>query len=305
MTLRQIAYLLEVADRGSFTEAARQMYVSQPSLSQQIRALEDELGGRLLDRPPKPIRLTAAGRAFAAEARPAIIAARRAAEAARAALKHGATELRVATVRSLAVSQLPAAIKRWQSSHPGVTVHLNECAHRDIVGRSVLDGTSELGIAPRPVEWKGAVQRLGWDQLVVVLPPLDPALAGARVDLGSLGARDWVLFEPSHGLAGIAGWAFKRAGFEPNGVAYTAQVEAAARLAVAGVGPALVPVKNVAAEFADNVRPLDPPVVWEISAFSAAASWTTQGAELVAVLRDAGWERKRPPGSVQVRLDET
>lgn len=281
------------------------MYVSQPSLSQQIRALEAELGGRLLDRPPKPVRLTAAGRAFVAEARPAISAAHRAADAARAALQHGATELRVATVRSLAVSALPIAIKRWQASHPGVTVHLNECAHRDIVGRSVLDGTSELGIAPRPVEWKGVVQRLGWDQLVVVLPRLDPALADTRIELGSLAARDWVLFEPGHGLAGIAGWAFKRAGFEPNGVAYTAQVEAAARLAVAGVGPALVPVKNVAAEFADNVRPLNPPVVWEISAFSAADSWSSQAAELLAVLRGADWERKRPTGSVQVKLEET
>lgn len=304
MTLRQIAYLLAVANHGSFTEAAREMYVSQPSLSQQIRALEAELGGPLLERPPKPVRLTAAGRAFVAEANPAISAARRAADAARAALEHGATELRVATVRSLAVSQLPTAIKRWQSSHPGVTVHLNECAHRDIVGRSVLDGTAELGIAPRPVEWKGAVQRLGWDQLVAVLPRLDPALADPGVDLRSLAGRDWVLFEPGHGLAGITGWAFHRAGFEPNGVAYTAQVEAAARLAVAGVGPALVPVKTVPAEFADSVRPLDPPVVWEISAFSAAESWSSQGAELLAVLRDADWERRRPPGSVQVRLAE-
>src|SRR5215216_2386600 len=67
--------------------------------------------------------------------------------------EHGVNELRVATVRSLAVSQLPAAIRRWRTTHPGMTVHLNEYAHREIAGRSVLDGESELGIAPRPLDW--------------------------------------------------------------------------------------------------------------------------------------------------------
>lgn len=302
MTLRQIAYVLAVADTGSFTEAARRMHVSQPSLSQQIRALEAELGGRLLDRPPRPVRLTAAGRAFAAEARSTVTAARRAADVARAMLEHGVGELRVATVRSLAISQLPAAIRRWRATHPGMTVHLNEYAHRDIAGRSVLEGESELGIAPPPHAWTGPVERLGWDQFVAVLPRADPLLASARVDVRQLARRDWVLFEPGHGLAEIAGWAFERAGIEPNGVAYTAQVEAAARLAAAGVGPALVPVKTVPAEFAENARPLDPPVVWEITAFAAGDEWSPQNAELVAALRGAAWERRRPKGAVQVNL---
>jgi DNA-binding transcriptional LysR family regulator len=300
MTLRQLTYVLAVADTGSFTEAARRMHVSQPSLSQQIRALEEELGGRLLDRPPRPVRLTAAGRAFAAEARLAVAGARRAAEAARGMLEHGVGELRVATVRSLAVSQLPAAIRRWRTTHPGMAVHLNEFAHRDLAGRSVLEGESDLGIAPRPLAWSGPAERLGWDQFVVVLPRSDPLLAAPRVDLRLLAGRDWVLFEPGHGLADIAGWVFERAGLEPNGVAFTAQVEAAARLAAAGVGPALVPVKTVPAEFGENARPLDPPVVWEVSAFAAGDHWSPQSQELIAALRGADWERRRPKGAVRV-----
>lgn len=303
LTLRQIAYLLAVADSGSFTEAARRMHVAQPSLSQQVRALEAELGGRLLDRPPRPVRLTAAGRAFVSEARPIAAAARRASDAARAALEHGVGELRVATVRSLAVSHLPEAIRRWQASHPGLTVHLNECAHRDEVGRAVLDGESEIGVAPQPAGWPGVVQRLGWDRLVVVLPHSDPVLPAARISLGSLAGRDWVLFEPGHGLAEIADWAFARAGFVPHGVAYTAQVDAAARLAAAGVGPALVPVKTVPAEFEENVRELDPPIVWDISAFGADQRWSSKNAQLLEVLREAGWERRRPKGAVRASFD--
>jgi DNA-binding transcriptional LysR family regulator len=303
MTLRQIGYLLAVADMGSFTSAARRMHVSQPSLSQQIRALEAELGGPLLERPPRQVRLTAAGRAFAAEARTALTASRRAADAAREAMNVEVRELRVATVRSLAVSQLPAAIRRWQSSHPGLAVHLKEYAHRDFVADSVLDGTSDLGIAPRPQSWPGAVSRLGWDELVVVLPASDPALSNARIALPALAGRDWVLFEPGHGLAGIVGWACAQAGFEPRGVAFTAQVEAAAQLAAAGVGPALVPAKTVPSEYRQNTRQLDPPVVWEISAFVAQSEWTPQQSKLVDVLRVAGWERQRPQGAVQVKLE--
>jgi DNA-binding transcriptional LysR family regulator len=113
-----------------------------------------------------------------------------------------------------------------------------------------------------------------------------------------------VLFEPGHGLAGIAGWAFMKAGFRPRGVAYTAQVEAAAQLAAAGVGPALMPVKAVPAEFRQNMRQLDPPVVWEISAFAALSEWSPQHAKLLEVLRGAGWERRRPRTAIQVKLEQ-
>lgn len=303
MTLRQISYLLAVADTGSFTAAARRTHVSQPSLSQQIRALEAEVGGRLLERPPRAVRLTAVGRAFVAEARTAMTAVQRASDAARATMKSEIGELRVSTVRSLAVSQLPDAIRRWQASHPGITVHLKEYAHRDLVAESVLQGEGELGIAPRPLRWPGVVTRLGWDELVVILPRSDPMLDAPRIALGALAGRDWVLFEPGHGLAGIVAWACVQSGFEPRGVAYTAQVEAAARLAVAGVGPTLVPKKTVPSEYVDNSRQLDPPVVWEICAFAATEQWSPQAGELLQVLRGAGWERQRPKGAMQVKLE--
>ena len=68
MKLRQITYLLAVVEEGSFTRAAERLSVAQPSLSQQVRALERELGGPLLERMPNGVQLTAAGRAFLPEA---------------------------------------------------------------------------------------------------------------------------------------------------------------------------------------------------------------------------------------------
>lgn len=304
MTLRQISYLLAVAETGSFTAAARRMHVSQPSLSQQIRSLEAELGGPLLERPPRAVKLTAAGRAFLAEARTSVTAANRATESARAAMKLQVGELRVATVLSLATSQLPSVIRRWQVSHPAIAVHLHEYTHRELASESVLDGESDLAIAPRPSRWSGAIQRIGWDELVVVLPRSDVSdETDGPMTLNSLAGRDWVMFEPGHGLHDIAVWACREAGFEPHGIAYTAQVEAAIRLTAAGVGPTLIPITGVSSDMPQNVRHLDPPVVWEICAYTAEDRWSPQALELLSILREASWERHRIRGSTLFRHD--
>src|SRR5215212_6833174 len=111
VNLRQLEYWVAVVDTGSFTRAAAELHVSQPGLSQQIRALETEFGGQLLERLPRGIRLTAAGKAFLPEARATVLAAERAARVAREALSLRTGQLEIATVRSVAVGILPPAIR--------------------------------------------------------------------------------------------------------------------------------------------------------------------------------------------------
>src|SRR5919198_2779626 len=86
MNLRQLECFVAVAADGSFTKAARRLKLSQPSLSQQIRRLEGELGGPLIERLPRGLRLTVAGTAFLPQAQAAVRAAERGAASARAAL---------------------------------------------------------------------------------------------------------------------------------------------------------------------------------------------------------------------------
>src|SRR5712691_11223992 len=107
MNLRQLQYCVAVVDTASFTKAAQRLHVSQPGLSQQIRALEAELGGKLIERLPRGIRLTPAGKAFLPEARAAVLAAERAGKAARSAFAVRTAELEIATLRSIAVGILP------------------------------------------------------------------------------------------------------------------------------------------------------------------------------------------------------
>src|SRR5204862_6819394 len=101
MNFRQLACFVAVVDEGSFTRAARAIGIAQPSLSQHIRALEEELDGRLLEQLPRGVARTPAGRTLLPEARAAVRAVERARRGARAALALEAGELAIAAVPSM------------------------------------------------------------------------------------------------------------------------------------------------------------------------------------------------------------
>lgn len=292
MTLRQLEYLLAVAQTGSFTVAADRLHVSQPTLSQQIRTLEAEIGGALLVRPPQPVRLTPTGRALIGDAQAAVTSAHRAVLAGRRAIRSVPQMLTLATVRSLAVAVLPATIERWHQLQPEVSIRLLEFANRRQVTEAVVEGRADLGIGPLPHEWHGARIELGWEQLILVLPMSDPLVqAGHDIALQALSGREWVLYDEGHGLGEQALAACRAAGFEPQSAVRTAQVEAAARLAAAGIGPALVPIKNVPSDLAQNVRGVDPPVSWRVWAYVTAPEVSGVAAAFAEVLVQGPWQR--------------
>ena len=159
MNLRQLEYFIAIAEEGSFRAAAERVRVAPPSLSQQIRVLEAELGGPLLERLARGSRLTPAGRALLPEARAAVLAARRGGRAARAALDLEQAELEVATVLSLAVGLLPTAIERLYLAYPGIAVRLHEYIHGDELARAVADGVGDIAVGPAPPDREGPARR--------------------------------------------------------------------------------------------------------------------------------------------------
>jgi DNA-binding transcriptional LysR family regulator len=293
MTLRQLEYLVAIAETGSFTLAATRLHVSQPTLSQQIRTLELETGVQLIERLSRGVRLTPAGKAMYAEAQATLASARRALESSRRAAAQEPQLLTLATVRSLAVAVLPVTVKRWHERHPEMSVRMLEFASRVHVATAVREGRADLGVGPLPDEWHGARVELGWEQLVLVLPPSDPvARTTGDVRLQELASRDWVLYEAGHGLGDQALAACQAAGFEPQPAVQTASVEAAARLAAAGIGPALVPIKNVPADLLQNVRWIDPPVTWRVWAYTVADTFSRPAAAFTRILVEGPWQRR-------------
>lgn len=299
MNLRQLAYWLAVVDEGSFTRAAQRMHVAQPSLSQQIRALESELGGPLIERLPRAIRLTQAGKAFLPEARAAVNAAERAARAARAALKLESGDLEIATVRSVAVGILPPAIRIWHDRYPSVSIRLREHVHRDSLLESMRAGYGDIAIGPRPRDWGGQIAPLGFEEFVIVVAADDPlAERDTPVALKELADRAWVLFAAHHGLSELVATVFAHAGYQPRESIVTEQPVAAARFAEAGLGPALVP-ENIIPEGLDiRVLRAHPPIVRELVAYTRS-DWSPAAHAYLGIVQELPWTHA-PPGAFVV-----
>jgi len=127
MDLRHLRYFLCVADEMHFGRAAARLGISQPPLSQQIRALEDELGVRLFDRTSRRVRLTRAGELFAPEARLALQQADYAAHTARRAQRGEIGRLALGfTASAPFVPKISQALYHFRQAHPEVELKLEE-----------------------------------------------------------------------------------------------------------------------------------------------------------------------------------
>lgn len=274
-TLRQLEYFLAVVDEGSFTRAADQLSVSQPGLSQQIAALERELGGSVFGRLPRAVALTPTGRALLPHARAAVTAAARASAAARQVSGSEGGELRIACVYSVGLGLLPAILRRWHAENPGVAVRLFEHRHGDTLTAAVLAGQADVGIGPVPAQWRGRQRSLGREQMVVLLPPnlgADDVMspAGGEIALSRLEHARWVQYAPDHALADVLRHACEAEGYRPRVAVRTEQTAVAPLLTAAGIGPSLVPAAIVPPGFAGEIARPVPRVDRELAAFTGA-----------------------------------
>jgi DNA-binding transcriptional LysR family regulator len=269
INLRHLRAWLTVVEEGSVTAAAHRLGVSQPALSQQLRALENSLGSDLLERLHSGMQPTPFGRSLLADAKATISSAKRLAHQARSVAGFEAGVLEIATLPSLVDATLLEPIRRWHLEHSEVAIRLHEFSLQTLMEKEVTGGLCDLAVGVRPSRWSGPVVSLGWEQFVVVLPPGDPLFGGeGPIALTELADRTWVLYEESNGLADFVTVACAHAGFRPREGVSTSQVQAAVQLASAGIGPVLIPSDNVPTEIAGAARPLDPPIVWELAAFT-------------------------------------
>lgn len=238
MEPRRLLTFRAVARRRSFSEAARELSLSQPSVSQQVAALEAELGTRLLDRRPGGLKLTRAG-AVALEHADAV--AKRLALA-RAQLSEIAADerstLRLGAFPTALAGLVPAAVARL----PGARVVVEEGSAQALPER-VRSGELHLAVtfqdaARERREYEGLERRdVLRETFRVVLPPGHPLAGRAEVDLADLAGDGWTA--PS--LDGIIVRACRAAGFEPR-IAATMRDQLAIRALVErGLAVTLVP----------------------------------------------------------------
>lgn len=250
LSLRQLEYFVAVVDEGSFTIAADVLGVSQPALSQQIRALERTIDSPLFERLGRSNGLTPVGRAMLPHARAALAATLEAERAAQRAARGQSGELRIGTIYSVAYGILPRVLRSWRQSHPGVQIRLLEFRNSAELAAVMTAGGADLAIGTPPSGWTGPISELGIEDMLVVLPsdyrPADPdEFAHGRVRLATLADEQWVHYAPGHALGDVLDAATAEQGFRPSVAVRTEQTATAPLLAASGIGPTLVPASAV------------------------------------------------------------
>jgi DNA-binding transcriptional LysR family regulator len=269
VTLRQLEYFVAVVEDGSFTAAADRLHVTQPGLSHQIQALERALGGPLLERLPRKIRLTPAGRTALPHARASLAYAERATSAARTASGVDAGELHVGTLFSISVGVLPKALAIWREKYPDVQVRLVEFRRTEDLIATMEVGMADLAVGPTPPDWTGPVEVIGTEEfLIATAPGVRLPTDGRTVRMADLDDCDWVHFTPPSGLSDILEGACRSAGFEPRAAVKTEQAPSALALALEGLGVTLVPGNVIPPNFPGQVLWPDPPVRRELSVYT-------------------------------------
>src|ERR1700729_1553023 len=201
VSLRQLEYFVTVVDEGSFTTAAARLHVSQPGLSHQTQALERQLGGPLLERLNRGVRLTPAGRIALPHARASLAHAERARTGALRASGIDAGELHVGTLYSISVGLLPGALHAWRATYPDVQVRLVEFRRSDDLIAAMAAGQTDVAVGPTPPGWEGQSRGIGAEQLGSCAAP-GTGLPGTRpnVRMSDLADQVWVRYTPPSGL---------------------------------------------------------------------------------------------------------
>lgn len=261
---------MALADTGSVTRAAASLHMSQPALSHQIAALERELATPVVGRLPRGVRVTAAGRATAEEARVALRAAEDAVQIGRRVGLGGGGRVRIACAETMTAWLLVPVLRRWRQRHSDVQLELGEHTSADWMAELVATGRADLAIGPRPTSTSEHVELLGQEEMVVVASAGHRFAAQASVSMPALATEPFVHYVADNGLASWVDQLAAQHEVALTPVLRTRSPRTAAQLAAAGMGVTIVPVSALTARPAGTVRRLRPVVRRDVVVVVAA-----------------------------------
>jgi DNA-binding transcriptional LysR family regulator len=248
IALRHLRYFIAVAEEGHVTRAAERLGIQQPPLSQQIRAMEAEIGVPLLHRLPRGVELTEAGRVFLAEARVALAQVEHAVEAARRTARGEQGRLAVGFTSSAAFHPLiPAVVRAFRQVAPHVDLQLEESSTGELIVALQKDQLDVAFLRVPMGDTTGIrIETLLNENMLVALPAHHP-LVGKRVPksiaLAALADETFILYRrpTGPGLYDTIIAACRAAGFSPRIGQEAPRMLSTLSLVAAGLGVSIIP----------------------------------------------------------------
>ena len=245
MNLRDLKYLVALADHRHFGRAAEASFVSQPTLSTQIRKLEEELGVALVERAPRRVMLTPVGVDIAERARKVIADVEQMGEIARRSMDPEAGTVRLGLFPTLAPYLLPHALPGIRRKFPRLELLLVEEKTDQVLAR-LRDGRLDAGILALPLHDEQLHLEPLFDEPFVLAVPRAHALASrASVPVSELDDRHLLLLEEGHCLRDQALEVCRLAGADERDGFRATSLETLRQMVAAGVGITLLPVLAV------------------------------------------------------------
>jgi LysR family hydrogen peroxide-inducible transcriptional activator len=241
MEIHQLRYFCAVASYGTFTRAAQAESVAQPSLSQQILKLEDELGAKLFDRMAKGVKLTACGRAFLPRAAQLL---RELGNAKTEILEMAGKEdgeLTIGVIPTIGPYLLPPVLTSFSHEHASIVIKVMEDVTSALLDR-LHEGAIDLAVVSLPVpgDWIRSME-LFWEPMLVVLPAGHRHARRTAIRLSDLKDEPFLLLKEGHCFRESTITACRQARVQPNVVFESGQFATILAMVSAGVGISAVP----------------------------------------------------------------
>ncbi|MCD7980888.1 MAG: LysR family transcriptional regulator [Clostridiales bacterium] len=288
MTYEQLEFFVITAKHLNFSEAAKELYITQPAISHQISALERELGTRLFTRSTRRVRLTKSGELFLEDTKRMLSMMESARERIHLADDSSELALRIAYLLTPCQSFLPAFIRQFHNRYPQVNIILTRMDAHDISDALPQEKYDLFFSVSRDFDTQNeyASRTLFTDPLCLICADGHPCATASRIDFDKIASETFFLLDP-----GIGPFMTKQAlqvcrahNFQPHAIKYLNSMDEILFSAESGLGVTILPSKNQAFYPSSLVYlPLDGPhaqitvgVAWLQSSENPAVSWFLQ-----------------------------
>jgi DNA-binding transcriptional LysR family regulator len=242
MDIRQLRYVIAVAEELSFTRAAARLNIAQPPLTMQIKRIEEELGFPLFHRTKRSVQITEAGEVFLEKGRRIINDFESLKEASRRASRGEAGRIVVGFVGSVAFHFFPKVLREYRLAVPGVEIELLELQNRPLIDALRNERVDVAFMRPYFQDANIAMEQVLEERLIVALPSNHPLANRKMLSIRELKNDPFVTSNrrPAPSIYAFLMSICERAGFQPRVVQAATDIQTVVGLVAAGMGVAIV-----------------------------------------------------------------